>query len=51
MSTYQAKDIPGKDTRYRKYMELASNALLQALYREHPKILHTLKQKERSNAR
>jgi len=46
MSRYIVKDIPGADTRYRKYM-----VLLQALQREHPKILHTLKQKERSNAR
>ena len=42
MSTYQPKDIPGADTRYRKYMVLASNALLQALQREHPKLIRHL---------
>lgn len=51
MSTYQPKDIPGKDSRYRKSMAYSSEALLQAICRAHPRIVHTLKHKERNNAR
>lgn len=42
MSTYQPKDIPGGDSRYRRSMELSCQALLQSLQRAHPRIVRRL---------
>lgn len=42
MSTYQPKDIPGRDNHYRRSMALSCQALLQALQREHPKLIRHL---------
>lgn len=42
MSTYQPKDIPGRDSRYRRSMALSCQALLQALQHAHPRIARQL---------
>ena len=42
MSTYQPRDIPGRDSHYRRSIELSCQALLQSLQREHPAIVRRL---------